>query len=350
MDCIASLSTKSPADTVNKMVGSTQSMLEIKELINKVAITEVNVLICGESGTGKEVAARAIHEKSHRSKNPFIPVNCAAIPQELLESELFGHEKGAFTGAISNRKGRFELAQGGTIFLDEIGDMPLAMQVKILRVLQERVFERVGGNKSIQIDVRIIAATNKNLEVAIENGSFREDLFYRLNVFPVTLPKLSERIADLPELINVLISRLSHEMQTTLSFDASALAALMQCEWTGNIRELSNLIERLMVLYPNQVVTKNKLPPKYQNQNTNENSVERIEKFCHPVLSTSADLKHDSVDLKTVLAEIEYYYINNALQVCNGVVSHAAKKLSMQRTTLVEKMRKYKINRCSSSI
>ncbi|MFO7603997.1 MAG: sigma-54 dependent transcriptional regulator, partial [Gammaproteobacteria bacterium] len=227
------------------LVGNSRGIRSVRKLIEQVADSEANVLILGDSGTGKEVVARNLHYYSSRRDKPFVPVNCGAIPADLLESELFGHEKGAFTGAISSRQGRFELAEGGTLFLDEIGDMQLNMQVKLLRVIQERIFERVGSNKSNKTNVRIIAATHRDLEEEIAEGRFREDLYYRLNVFPIEMPPLRERVEDLPLLINELVTRLEHEQRGSVRLTPMATAALCQYPWPGNVRELSNLIERL---------------------------------------------------------------------------------------------------------
>ena len=227
-----------PHKTFDGLVGETEAVKDVRFLIEQVAKTDANVLILGESGTGKEVVARNVHLLSKRINGPFVPVNCGAIPAELLESELFGHEKGAFTGAISARKGRFELAQGGTLFLDEIGDMPLQMQVKLLRVLQERSYERVGGTKAIQADVRVIAATHRNLETMIEEGSFREDLYYRLNVFPIENPSLSERADDIPLLLKELMRRVNDQTGSTAKFTERAVESLKEHAWPGNIRRL----------------------------------------------------------------------------------------------------------------
>ena len=248
---------------LKRLVGRSDAMCVVRRLIEQVAPTDANVLILGESGTGKEVVARAIHDLSNRSKKPFVPVNCGAIPGELLESELFGHEKGAFTGAFATREGRFELAEGGTLFLDEIGDMPFQMQVKLLRVLQERTFTRVGSNKIITANVRVIAATHQNLEKMVQENRFREDLFYRLNVFPIETPPLRERTDDIPLLIQELVNRHGKEQHTTIRFTQRAMLALMQNQWKGNVRELSNLVERLLILHPNEVVDASDLPAKY---------------------------------------------------------------------------------------
>ena len=281
-----------------------------------------------------------------------MPVNCGAIPPELLESELFGHEKGAFTGAISSRSGRFEMAQGGTLFLDEIGDMPLNMQVKILRVLQEKTFERVGGNKTINADVRIIAATHKDLEKMINSGDFREDLYYRLNVFPIEMPALRDRVEDLPLLLNELISRLENEKRGSIRFSSAAILSLCQHSWSGNVRELANLVERMSIINPFGVVGVKDLPPKFRyvelddsevdNLNTNENTYEAIN-----LLDVNAKplLPQEGIDLKLYLSELEQHLIQQALDDCDGVVARAAEKLCMRRTTLVEKMRKYEMVR-----
>ncbi|RMD79163.1 MAG: sigma-54-dependent Fis family transcriptional regulator, partial [Gammaproteobacteria bacterium] len=246
------------------LVGNSRAIREVRRLIEQVAPTEATVLILGESGTGKEVVARNLHYYSPRRHKPFVPINCGAIPKELLESELFGHEKGAFTGAITARQGRFELAEGGTLFLDEIGDMEMAMQVKLLRVLQERVFERVGSNKPIRADVRIIAATHRNLEQAIADGRFREDLYYRLNVFPIEMPPLRERREDIPLLIQELITRLEHEKRGSVRLTQAAVMALCQYHWPGNVRELANLVERLVIMHPFGVVDVGDLPEKFR--------------------------------------------------------------------------------------
>lgn len=346
------------------LVGNGAAMQVVKRMIAQVAETDVNVLILGESGTGKEVVARNLHNLSTRSEQPFIPVNCGAIPGELLESELFGHEKGAFTGAITSRQGRFEMAQGGTLFLDEIGDMPLPMQVKLLRVLQERTFERVGGNKTIQADVRVIAATHRNLEDAIEAGKFREDLYYRLNVFPIDTPALRERTEDIPLLINELVMRIEQEGRGNVRFTPNALGSLKEYDWPGNVRELSNLVERMVILYPEGIVDIAELPKKYRNAEVEEPEYENdffmlMDEIEEPDISTAtaalqtpagglpADpaLPDEGFDLKEYLAELEISLINKALDDCEGVVARAAERLGMRRTTLVEKMRKYAINR-----
>ncbi len=338
-------------------VGQTQAMREVKHLIAQVAPRDISVLITGESGTGKEVVARTLHEHSPRASGPFVPVNCGAIPSELLESELFGHEKGAFTGAISSRAGRFELAQGGTLFLDEIGDMPLQMQVKLLRVLQERQFERVGGNRTLEADVRIVAATHKDLEQMIANGEFREDLYYRLNVFPIEMPALRERIEDLPLLINALIEKLNAQGMGRFRFHPAALESLQHHRWPGNVRELANLLERLAIIYPDGVVGVSELPPKFRHipePHPERYLAERAQKPAAadgmaaqglPIWECTPTLPAEGIELKAVLERLELSLIEQALAQCDNVVARAAELLGVRRTTLVEKMRKYGISR-----
>lgn len=349
----ATAQTQSP-ELFRSLVGNSRETRRVRKMIEQVAPTEATVLILGESGTGKEVVARNIHYHSQRRAKPFVPINCGAIPSELLESELFGHEKGSFTGAIGARQGRFELAQGGTIFLDEIGDMPLPMQVKLLRVIQERSFERVGSNKSIKCDVRIVAATHRNLEKHIAEGKFREDLYYRLNVFPVEMPRLKDRVEDLPLLINELITRLEHEKNASVRLTPAAVMALCNYNWPGNVRELANLMERLTILHPHGVVDVKDLPSKVVPNQSGAADAEDIPAAVDteqmagvpslPMLSKPR-LPRDGIDLKQHLTDIEVSLIQQALDDCNGVVAHAAKKLQIRRTTLVEKMRKYRIQR-----
>ncbi|GLP94978.1 sigma-54 dependent transcriptional regulator [Paraferrimonas sedimenticola] len=343
------------------LVGRSTGISQVRHMINQVAETDATVLILGQSGTGKEVVARNIHYLSARSNGPFIPVNCGAIPGELLESELFGHEKGAFTGAISSRKGRFELANGGTLFLDEIGDMPMPMQVKLLRVLQERTFDRVGGNKSIATDVRVIAATHRNLEHMIADGTFREDLFYRLNVFPIEMPSLSERADDIPLLLQELVSRVFNEGKGKVRFTQRAIDSLMEHPWSGNVRELSNLVERLTILFPNGMVDVNDLPMKYRHIDVPAYAVEVPEEQLErdalaaiftdeepveiPMGQLSNELPAEGVNLKDLLAELEIDMIRQALDQQENVVSRAAEMLGIRRTTLVEKMRKYGLSK-----
>ena len=327
------------------LVGSSSGIQRVRNMIEMVARSDANVLIVGESGTGKEVVARHIHHHSARRSKPFVPLNCGAIPPDLLESELFGHEKGAFTGAITSRQGRFEMADGGTLFLDEIGDMSLSMQVKLLRVLQERTFERVGSNTCINVNVRILAATHVNLEDAISEGRFREDLYYRLNVFPIETPPLRERTEDLPLLINDLVERLDHEGRGSIRLTPECIDSLTRYSWPGNVRELANLIERLSILYPNGTIDLHDLPEKYRAHDGGIDAMMRPRVV--PVGNDAAltSLPRVGIDLKEHLTQIETNLIRQALDDCNWVVAHAAKRLQMGRTTLVEKMRKLGLQR-----
>ncbi|MGL5360042.1 MAG: sigma-54 dependent transcriptional regulator [Shewanella sp.] len=339
------------------LVGRSDGIANVRHLIGQVATSDATVLVLGQSGTGKEVVARNIHYLSPRRDGPFIPVNCGAIPPELLESELFGHEKGSFTGAISARKGRFELAEGGTLFLDEIGDMPLQMQVKLLRVLQERMFERVGGSKTIVANVRVVAATHRDLESMISANEFREDLYYRLNVFPIEMPALCERRDDVPLLLQELVSRVYNEGRGKVRFTQRAIESLKEHTWSGNVRELSNLVERLTILYPGGLVDVNDLPLKYRHIDVPEYCVELSEEqqerdalaslFASeepieiPETRFPSELPPEGVNLKDLLAELEIDMIRQALDQQDNVVARAAEMLGIRRTTLVEKMRKY---------
>jgi sigma-54 specific flagellar transcriptional regulator A len=352
-------------DGVLMPTGDSPAIAAVNRLIRQVAPYDSTVLILGESGTGKEIAARAIHALSPRRQRPFVAVNCGAIPAELLESELFGHEKGSFTGAITTRKGRFEIAEGGTLFLDEIGDMSLSMQVKLLRVLQERIYERVGSNVSSECDVRIIAATHRNLEESIVRGNFRGDLFYRLNVFPIEMPPLSARIDDLPALIRDFIELSANRGRPALRLQQETQDALCSYAWPGNIRELSNLIERLAILCPDRAVGIGDLPARYRPTDWTAPHVASAVTAEIPQLIASmagsdeaedesvlppsvwngeqdaiTRLPEQGVDLRAHLMVIERSLISQALQRSGGTVAHAARLLSLRRTTLVEKLRK----------
>ena len=328
------------------LVGNSRPIRIVRTLIEQVAGSDATVLILGESGTGKEVVARNIHYHSARRNKPFVPINCGAIPAELLESELFGHEKGAFTGAISARQGRFEMAEGGTLFLDEIGDMSMHMQVKLLRVLQERTFERVGSNKTITSDVRIVAATHRNLEKAIAEGKFREDLYYRLNVFPIEMPPLRDRSEDIPLLIKELITRLEHEKRGSVRLTQSAIMALSQYHWPGNVRELANVIERLVIMYPYGVVDMHDLSERYQPESGELKDAVIAEENLITVGNLDVPrLPRDGIDLKQHLTNLECNLIKQALDDADGIVAHAANRLGLRRTTLVEKLRKYGLQR-----
>ncbi|MBT8112606.1 MAG: sigma-54 dependent transcriptional regulator [Gammaproteobacteria bacterium] len=347
--------------------GHSKAVQQVSDLIERVANTNANVLILGESGTGKEVVARSIHTISNRSSKYFVPVNCAAIPQELLESELFGHIKGAFTGAITDRKGRFELAEGGTLFLDEIGDMDLNMQAKLLRVLQEKVYERVGSGKPIHANVRVIAATHRNLEEMVAKGEFREDLYYRLHVYPIDLPPLRRRAEDLPSLVYAITDKIKQDTGTHVNVTPDAMSALARYTWPGNVRELSNLLERLSILYPGKVVDATQLPSKYSTLTNTD--LETSEFLTESVaLNEFAETEHfdqsesnsinnvglpiltrDGVNLKSQIASVEQFYIKQALDLSNGVVAQAAKLLGLRRTTLVEKLKKHEFQRTATS-
>ncbi len=361
--------------------GTCAAIRRVNQLIGQVAAFDSNVLILGESGTGKEVAARAIHDVSPRRLRPFVPINCGAIPAELLESELFGHEKGAFTGALAARKGRFEIAEGGTIFLDEIGDMNPTMQVKLLRVLQERVFERVGSCVSQRCDVRIIAATHRNLEDAISRGTFREDLFYRLNVVPIEMPPLRERTDDLPLLLADLTERCSAAGRPQVQLTQAAIEALKAYRWPGNVRELGNLMERLSVQCGGRTVTIADLPPRYRPPDWNPSAdappetliaTASAESVLGPALEAllsappavaepaQADGEEapamdpalsdallerlpSGFDLRHYLESLEQRLIVRAMEAAGGTVARAARLLGLRRTTLVEKLRKYSL-------
>jgi len=337
------------------LVGNSQEIKRVRQMIQQVCTSDATVLILGESGTGKEVIARNIHYHSSRGKKAFVPINCGAIPAELIESELFGHEKGAFTGALTARQGRFELAEGGTLFLDEIGDMPMQMQVKLLRVLQEKVIERVGGNKSIPCDVRILAATHRDLKAEIGQGNFREDLYYRLDVFPITIAPLRERSEDIPMLIGELVQRMERENKGSVRFTSAALMALCQHDWPGNVRELANMVERLSIIHAYGVVDVKDLPDKFHQYSTvsiaevgfSEDGDEKrgvtLENLLPQNSTPVGMLPEQGMDLKEHLSKLELSLIQQALNDSDNVVAHAAKKLNMRRTTLVEKMRKYNI-------
>ncbi|WP_223846079.1 sigma-54-dependent transcriptional regulator [Wenzhouxiangella sp. AB-CW3] len=339
--------TEPPASSdLTGLIGESEAIGEVRALIRQVAEFDSNVLVLGESGTGKELVARAIHDMSDRADRPFVPVNCGAIPSELLESELFGHEKGAFTGALARRRGRFELAEGGTLFLDEIGDMPVAMQVKLLRVLQERSFERVGGTETLRCNVRVIAATHRDIETRIERGEFREDLYYRLNVFPIQVPPLRERPEDVPPLVEHFRAALCRRGMGETRFSEGALAALSTHAWPGNVRELLNLVERMTILRAGRSVQARDLPPRYRQElPTDEDALGRRVATASPDLPFEEralpELPDEGVDLKSYLSNVETDLIRQALEETGGTVAHAAELLGLRRTTLVEKMKKH---------
>jgi DNA-binding NtrC family response regulator len=315
---------------LDNIIGSSEAITRVFELVQKVADTDSSVLLLGESGTGKELIARAIHYNSPRKDGPLVPVNCAAIPEELLESELFGHERGAFTHAVRTRLGRFEQAHGGTIFLDEIGDMSPALQVKILRVLQDHSFERIGGVKTIRVDIRVIAATHQNLEDLVRLGRFREDLYYRLNVIPIRIPPLRERAGDLPLLAQHFLKECSRRKQKPLKrLSPEALKALLKYPWPGNVRELENLVERLVILSDHEVLGLDDLPERFQS--------------ASPLADAAGELPAQGVNLPAALQEFERRLIIQALERSNWVKSKAAQLLRLNRTTLFEKMKKQDI-------
>ncbi|HND84945.1 MAG TPA: sigma-54 dependent transcriptional regulator [Pseudobdellovibrionaceae bacterium] len=320
-----------------QIIGESESIRQVLDLVNRVADSDANILIFGESGTGKELIAKAIHAQSSRAQQPFVAINCGAIPAELLESELFGHIKGAFTGAIANRAGRFELADGGTIFLDEIGDLEASLQVKLLRVLQEKSFEPVGSTRTMSVDVRVIAATNVNLESAVEQGKFREDLFYRLNVIPISVPPLRERKTDIPLLVNHFVKIFNKKNRGISGFTTEALICLAQYAWPGNIRELENLVERLSILKGFGSVDLGDLPPKYRagskpnlKQASNAGSD----------LSHLTDIPDEGTDFNSAVDAYENSLILRALEKTGWNRNQAALLLRLNRTTLVEKIKK----------
>jgi len=367
-------------------IGASPSAEAIRHLIERVASSNATVLITGESGTGKELVARALHDQSDRCGCNFVPINCAAIPKDLLESELFGHRKGAFTGAMADRIGRFEMAHGGTIFLDEIGDLSLDMQVKLLRVLQERTVDPVGALKSVDVDVRVVAATHRDLEAEIEAGRFREDLYYRLNVLPLNTPALRQRTQDVPALLVHFATHFATKGQTPISFTADFIEALKDYAWPGNVRELSNLVDRFNTLFSGQLLSLATVPssllpkglrvlqaervntplkdsleivaplsPQDMHQSAN---AEMMNPFANPAPPLAMDLHNDVEDiimlaqglpslppeglsLKDRLADIERDLIVQALNRTDGNVSQTARLLNLQRTTLIEKLNKY---------
>jgi len=340
--------------SLNKLgtIGQSSVMQDVFSVLAKVAPTDSTVLVTGESGTGKELLVRSLHVNSTRKEAPFVPINCGAIPRDLLESELFGHEKGAFTHAIRSRPGRFELADGGTIFLDEIGEMDLTLQVKILRVLQEKEIERVGGSSIKNVDVRIVAATNRDLEAEVAAGRFREDLYYRLNVIPLQLPALRERGADILLLCEHFLQKFSEKQQRprlTLAPDTRKILAAYS--WPGNVRELENFMERMTILCDSNSITPADLPHKILDQvgvvadlpepASPEPLRARQEGFCWPCIQ---DLNEQKLPLKDFLDTVEEKLLLEALQQANGVKNQAAEILGVKRTTLIEKLKKKKID------
>jgi DNA-binding NtrC family response regulator len=312
------------------ILGTSPEINKVREMIKKVADTDSTVLILGESGTGKELVARELHRQSSRYNKPFIPINCGAIPEDLLESELFGYEKGAFTGAIATRIGRFEAADTGTVFLDEIGDMSMGLQVKILRVLQEREFERIGGQDTIKVDIRVLAATNQDLEKAVIEKKFREDLFYRLNVIPISLPPLRGRGDDVQLLSRYFLDALAtRKNKAAISIAPDAMAALTEYAWPGNVREMVNIMERLIVLDETGTISLEDLP----------SSITKT-KFAQPLGSSAVLMPSDGLDFNQAVDDFERRLISSALQRADGVKKKAADFLNLNRTTLIEKMKR----------
>ena len=320
---IAFLTEELERSTGKSIIGSSEKMNEVLEIVNRVANSNATVLITGESGTGKELIANAIHYNGSRRDKPYIKVNCGALPEGLLESELFGHERGAFTGAVARKPGRFERAEGGTIFLDEVGELTPAVQVKLLRVLQEKEFERVGGIETIKANVRVIAATNRDLREMVNQGTFREDLFYRLNVIPIELPPLRQRKADIPSLIDHFVERFCKEMgRNKISFDKEAIDILINYPWKGNIRELENVIERIVILNQGEQVSKMALPKEVISQNSDGKVFE---------------LPEQGIDLD----QLEKSFIEQALRRTDNNQTQAAKLLGITRHTLIYRMEKH---------
>ena len=310
------------------IVGKSKQMKKIYDLIEKVSPSKASVLITGPSGTGKELIAKAIHYRSDRKDRPFISINCGALTETLLESELFGHEKGAFTGAIAMKKGRFELADGGTLFLDEVGDMPAPLQVKLLRVLQEMEFERVGGTKTIQVDVRIISASNRNIKEDVAEGTFREDLYYRLNVIHMEVPSLKERVDDIPLLVSHFIAKYSQNDTTAVELAPEVWKTLYSYPWPGNVRELENIIERALVLNSGGAITVADLPEELTGAETQFD----VDRFIP-----------SNVTMPEALEKIEEKLLRRALAQCNNIQSHAAKTLGITKSLIQHKMKKYNI-------
>lgn len=315
----------------DNIIGTSQAMQQVFSRMEKVAGTDSTILILGASGTGKELVAKAIHYNSPRKDRPFIAINCGAIPAELLESELFGHVKGAFTSAIADKPGKFEVANGGTIFLDEIGNMPLQLQMKLLRVLQEHEFERVGSSQKTRLDIRLISATNADLKRQVQVGLFREDLYYRLNVIPIHLPPLKERRGDIPQLARYFLEKICKEMDRPLiQIGHDAMQAMELYDWPGNVREMENIIERTIALTDNSVISCNDLPPDIGRQ-------------AAPATLNAPQVTSDGVDMNGMIADIERAMIEQAIVLGQGVKARAAELLNINRTTLVEKIKRLKI-------
>ncbi len=318
-----------PASIERLLIGQHPAIVKLRALIEKVAPSDITVLITGESGSGKEVVARAIHSLSPRCNRPFVPVNCAAIPRDLLESEMFGHERGAFTGAAGSRQGLFNAASGGTIFLDEIGEMPMDLQAKLLRVLEDGEVRPVGSDRSTKVDVRVIAASNLDLAASVPKGTFREDLFYRLQVVPIVVPPLRERRSDIPVLVDHFLDRIvARNPARKITVSREAMVHLWSYDWPGNVRELENMVERLAILCDDSVIDTGILPAAL------------VSKPRPPVIEIPASLPAGGVNLRTIVREIEGRYINQALKQTGGNKQAAAKLLGLKRTTFDDKLRR----------
>ena len=347
--------------------GNCEATLQLKKLVKMVAKSNSTVLLRGETGCGKDVVARSIHEASKRSGN-LINVNCAAIPSELLESELFGHEKGAFTGADSRREGRFEASDNGTLFLDEIGDMPMSLQAKLLRAIETRTIQRVGGRNEIELNLRLICATHQNIEKKIDEGLFRADLFYRINVFPIEIPTLSERKEDIPILVKHILDELEKNGSISPKIDSSGINALKEYVWPGNVRELRNVIERAAIIFPQKNITAKNIRENLLKVNLPDNSDEKnvlwemtaeLSEIDIDKTENNGSIPHpnhykkwfeflEKIDLRRHLSEVELILIEGALKKNNGSVTEASKSLKINRTTLIEKMKKYSIPKLGS--
>jgi sigma-54 dependent transcriptional regulator, flagellar regulatory protein len=336
------------------LIGASIAMVEVRRQVAQVGPSEASVIVTGPSGSGKEVVARAIHAASRRATANHVAVNCGAIPRDLIESELFGHEKGSFTGAHAQHRGRFEEADGGTLFLDEIGDMPHDMQVKLLRVLEDRRVTRVGGRGATPVDVRVVSATHRCLDSAIDEQRFREDLFYRLAVFPIDLPALAERREDVPELVHHFMKSPAARRSRVL-FNSKALDRLAAHDWPGNVRELRNLVERAAILHPGETIGAEQVEAMLIRRGRNS-AAERAalwaatEPAAAPAPQSIAETRAPRiergkpVELKQMLTDLERRYILEALDVTGGIIAEAARHLSLQRTTLIEKMRRHGID------
>jgi sigma-54 dependent transcriptional regulator, flagellar regulatory protein len=317
------------------LIGQSERMQRIFRLVEKVADSDSTIIIQGETGTGKGLIAKAIHEHSYRKDKPFVQINCGAIPENLLESELFGHVKGAFTGAVAAKPGKFEMANGGTIFLDEIGDMSHDLQVKLLKVLEESEFERVGGCQTIKTDVRIIAATHRDLDAAVENGTFREDLYYRLVVIPLTLPPLRDRKSDIPLLIAHFLDQLNQKKQTQVTgISEKAMELMIAHSWPGNVRELKNMMERLVVLTQEGEIYPRDLPQKLRTAPSEASSASCV---------SDVEVPDEGICLNTAVSDFEKSLIAQSMKIANGVKKNAAKLLNIKRTTLIEKIKRHNL-------